>query len=61
MEEVSITQEDNIYRATFNIENRIMTVTYDGDEKARKIDDDAGHPLELAKAILGEMVKAKKS
>ncbi len=60
MEEVSITQEGETYEGAYSIEDRVLTVDYGGDKKSRKIGDDAGHPLELAKVILGEMVEAKK-
>ncbi len=57
MEKVSITQDDETHDGTYNVADGILTVSYDGKEKAREIGDDAGHPLELAKVILGEMVE----
>ncbi len=61
MEQVAITVEGETYEGAYNIYDRIMTVTYDGDKKSREISDDSGHPLELAKVILGEMVQSGRS
>ncbi|WP_138936639.1 hypothetical protein [Roseovarius arcticus] len=61
MEEVSITHEGETYEGAYSNKDGIMTVTYDGDKKSREIGDDSGHPLELAKVILGEMVKTAQS
>ncbi len=60
MEKVSITEEGEAYEGAYNIYDRVLTVEYEGDKKSREIGDEAGHPLELAKVILGEMVESKK-
>ncbi len=61
MEEVIITLEGSTYEGAYSTESGVMTVTYDGEEKSREIGDFAGHPLELAKVILGEIVDSKQS